>query len=106
MAGLDLSEELPSHTLAVNLRRAFSGIVSGNIREETIAMVEANGPFELRGSPRVAALLDELLRDFVAETNSEFRDEYLTRVSILKLLASPIENVADEIAQGAPAAGQ
>ncbi len=76
MAALDLSEDLPAHALAVNLRRAFSGIVSGNIREETIASVEANGPFELRGSPRVASLLDELLRDFVSQRRMKISGDY------------------------------
>ncbi|MEX0915414.1 MAG: nucleotide 5'-monophosphate nucleosidase PpnN, partial [Wenzhouxiangellaceae bacterium] len=36
MASLDLNENLPVHILAANLRRAFSGIVSGNVREDTI----------------------------------------------------------------------
>ena len=35
-AQLDISnEELPTHELAANLRRVFSGIVSGNVREDT-----------------------------------------------------------------------
>ncbi|MEL7374062.1 MAG: pyrimidine/purine nucleotide monophosphate nucleosidase domain-containing protein, partial [Pseudomonadota bacterium] len=76
MASLNLSEDLPPHLLAANLRRAFSGIVSGNIREETVAMVEAEGPFELRGSPRVAELLDELLRDFVAQRRMKISSDY------------------------------
>ena len=76
MAALDLSEDLPAHELAVNLRRAFSGIVSGNIREETIAMVESLGPFELSGSPRVATLLDALLRDFVAQRRMKLSGDY------------------------------
>jgi len=39
-----------------------------------------------------------LIRDAVAETNSEFRDEDLTRVPILELLAKPVILVADQLA--------
>ena len=67
MAALDLNEELPRHVLAANLRRAFSGIVSGNVREDTAAMIEQNGPFRINGSQRVMELLDDLLSEFVAQ---------------------------------------
>ncbi len=66
MQSLDLNEELPKHLLAANLRRVFSGIVSGNVREDTAEMIERDGPFEINGSQRIMALLDDLLADFVA----------------------------------------
>jgi hypothetical protein len=67
MAALELSTRMPRHELARNLRRAFSGIVSGNVKEEGIKEVDAHGPFELRAGPDVARALDALLRSFVAE---------------------------------------
>ncbi len=67
MAKLELSRDQPLHALAVNLRRAFSGIVAGNVREAGIRLVEENGPFELRGDPRIIGALDQLLKDFVAQ---------------------------------------
>ena len=67
MRGLEISEDLPLHELAANLRRVFSGIVSGNVREDTAAMIDENGPFEVRGSSRIMGLLDELLAAFVAQ---------------------------------------
>ncbi|MEN7343445.1 MAG: nucleotide 5'-monophosphate nucleosidase PpnN [Pseudomonadota bacterium] len=76
MASLDLSESLPKHELAANLRRAFSGIVAGNIRESTVQLVAEKGPFELSGSPRIATLLDELLRSFVAQKRMKLHAEY------------------------------
>jgi predicted Rossmann-fold nucleotide-binding protein len=77
MRALNLSEELPVHELAVNLRRAFSGIVSGNVREDTIADVEANGPFELTGSPGLMRLMDGLLSGFVRDGRMKIAaDEY------------------------------
>ncbi len=67
MRNLDITEDLPTHELAANLRRVFSGIVSGNVREDTAATIEREGPFELRGSRRIMGLLDGLLGEFVAQ---------------------------------------
>jgi len=67
MAALELRRDLPPAVLAANLRRAFSGIVSGNIREEGIRAIEEHGPFEIRGDRSVLAELDGLLRAFVAQ---------------------------------------
>ena len=67
MRALDLHEDLPVHELAANLRRVFSGIVSGNVREDTAEAIERDGPFEIDGSARIMALLDDLLADFVSQ---------------------------------------
>ena len=67
MSRLPLSRELPAAELAANLRRAFSGIVSGNIREEGIRAIEQHGPFEIRGDKTILAQLDGLLRAFVEQ---------------------------------------
>jgi len=67
MLGLNLDESLPPHVLAVNLRRAFSGIVSGNVREDTAELIDREGPFEIRGSRRIMSLMDGLLADFVRQ---------------------------------------
>jgi len=65
MRSIDLAADLPVHVLAANLRRVFSGIVSGNVRDDTMAAIEEHGPFEIRGSERLMKLLDGLLTDFV-----------------------------------------
>ena len=67
MRDLDINEGLPPHKLAANLRRAFSGIVSGNVREDTADIIEREGPFEINGSARIMGLMDELLSGFVAQ---------------------------------------
>jgi pyrimidine/purine-5'-nucleotide nucleosidase len=67
MSRLPLSRDLPAAELAANLRRAFSGIVSGNIREDGIRAIEQHGPFEIRGDKAVLAQLDGLLRAFVEQ---------------------------------------
>ena len=67
MGQLNIHEDLPRHELAANLRRAFSGIVSGNVREDTAALIEREGPFEINGSASIMQLLDELLAAFVEQ---------------------------------------
>ncbi len=65
MAALDLHKDQDHHLLAANLRKAFSGIVAGNVKEEGINSVEANGPYQLSGDPELMASLGELLQEFV-----------------------------------------
>jgi hypothetical protein len=67
MAALDIREGARPHELAANLRRAFSGIVSGNVRDDTAAAIEEHGPFEIHGSAKIMALLDDLLAAFVEQ---------------------------------------
>lgn len=67
MGDLDISEDLPNHILAANLRRVFSGIVSGNIREDTAERIEQHGPFQISGSQRIMDMLDRLLAAFVSQ---------------------------------------
>jgi hypothetical protein len=76
MAGLALSMDLPVHERAANLRRAFSGIVAGNVKERGIRLIEENGPFEIHASREVAKPLDELLRAFVAQRRMKLVGEY------------------------------
>jgi predicted Rossmann-fold nucleotide-binding protein len=67
MQALRMDDDLPPHELAVNLRRAFSGIVSGNVREDTAELIDREGPFEIVGSHRIMGLLDDMLTGFVAQ---------------------------------------
>jgi len=67
MRGLRLSHGQPVHERAANLRRAFSGIVAGNIKEYGVSAIEKNGPFELVGEQSIMDPLDRLLRAFVAQ---------------------------------------
>jgi pyrimidine/purine-5'-nucleotide nucleosidase len=66
MRALELHRDQPVHHLVANLRRAFSGIVAGNVKEHGVAAIEKFGPFELAGDPQIMSLLDDLLRSFVA----------------------------------------
>jgi predicted Rossmann-fold nucleotide-binding protein len=76
MAALELHRNQDLRGLAINLRRAFSGIVAGNVREAGIRRVEEHGPFELRGERSVTSALDQLLNDFVAQGRMRFTDPH------------------------------
>ncbi|SDT91848.1 nucleotide 5'-monophosphate nucleosidase PpnN [Halopseudomonas salegens] len=67
MASLQLSTSLPKHELAANLRRAFSGIVTGNVKDRGIRMIEQHGPYQIRGEQSIMEPLDALLQAFVAQ---------------------------------------
>jgi predicted Rossmann-fold nucleotide-binding protein len=67
MAQLDLSRNQSTSDLVFNLRRAFSGIVAGNIKEYGIAQIESKGPFKLHGDPALMSALDALLKAFIEQ---------------------------------------
>jgi hypothetical protein len=67
MAGLELRRDRPPHELAADLRRAFSGIVAGNVKEDGIRAIERHGPFQIDGDPEIMQALDRLLAGFVAQ---------------------------------------
>jgi len=65
MAALNLRKDQRVHDLASNLRRAFSGLVTGNVKEHGIRAIEAHGPFEISGDKEIMSCLDKLLSAFV-----------------------------------------
>ncbi|HEB81802.1 MAG TPA: DUF3412 domain-containing protein, partial [Gammaproteobacteria bacterium] len=67
MSGLSLHKDQPAHELAANLRRAFSGVVAGNVKEDGIRAVEKHGLFELRGDREIMRPMDALLAAFVEQ---------------------------------------
>ena len=76
MSALDLHRDQPAHQLAANLRRAFSGIVAGNVKEEGMRQIEQHGPFEIHGDPEIMLALDALLRAFVDQRRMKMVGEY------------------------------
>ena len=67
MRTLELHRHQPLHQLAANLRRAFSGIVAGNVKDYGIRAIDELGPFELHGDRDVLRPLDDLLAAFVSQ---------------------------------------
>jgi pyrimidine/purine-5'-nucleotide nucleosidase len=76
VAALDLNLDQPVHARAANLRRAFSAIVAGNVKEQGIRLIAAHGPFEIRGTPRLMQALDGLLASFIAQRRMKISGEY------------------------------
>ena len=64
---LTLHKNQPRHSLAANLRRAFSGVVAGNVKNDGIREIEKNGLFEIHGDPEIMGPMDALLSSFVGQ---------------------------------------
>jgi hypothetical protein len=85
MANLKLDHEQPIHELAANLRRAFSGIVAGNVKESGICAIEKYGPYKIKGHPPLMEALDKLLGSFVQQKRMKLPgSEYLPCYEISK----------------------
>lgn len=67
MSTLALHREQPGEQLAANLRRVFSGIVGGNVKDEGIKAIEQLGPFKIKGEPALMAKVDHLLESFIEQ---------------------------------------
>ncbi|MGB0224137.1 MAG: nucleotide 5'-monophosphate nucleosidase PpnN [Marinobacterium sp.] len=67
MAALNLHKGQPISELASELRKALSGIVSGNVKEPAVKAVAEKGPFILDGDPEVITALDKLLNGFIEQ---------------------------------------
>ena len=67
MANLVLHSDQPKEQLAANLRRVFSGIVGGNVKDEGIKAIEKWGPFTIKGDKTLMNKIDKLLESFVKQ---------------------------------------
>jgi predicted Rossmann-fold nucleotide-binding protein len=76
MAALEIHRGMPAHRLAAELRRAFSGIVAGNVKEAGIRAIEAQGPFAIHGDTELLKPLDALLDSFTRQRRMKSAGEY------------------------------
>jgi predicted Rossmann-fold nucleotide-binding protein len=76
MSALDLHHGRKPSELAADLRRAFSGIVAGNVKEEGIREIEKHGKFRIHGDPDMMQALDALLRAFVDQRRMKIAGDY------------------------------
>ena len=67
MRALKLHRDQPTHVLASNLRKMFSGIVAGNVKPDGVRAIRERGPFEISGDADIMDSLDELLAAFVRD---------------------------------------
>lgn len=85
MKNLELHKEQEIHLLAANLRRAFSGIVAGNVKEEGIFSIEQHGKFQISGDQEIMSPLDELLDSFVEQQRMKLPgNKYIPCYEIIK----------------------
>ena len=53
--------------MAANLRKIFSGIVSGNVKEFGIKQVQEKGPFVIHGDSDIMQAMDNILQSFIKQ---------------------------------------
>ena len=75
VANLVLHRDQPIHELASNLRRAFSAIVTGNVKENGIRLIRQYGPFEIQGDRAIMDSLDSMLGSFVDQGRMRIASE-------------------------------
>jgi pyrimidine/purine-5'-nucleotide nucleosidase len=78
MAKLNLSMHQEPYMLLANLRRAFSGIVSGNITEKGILSIKKHGNFRLSGDPQLMTALEDLLQSFAKQQRMSLQNKPYT----------------------------
>ena len=77
MAKLKLHRNQPKDKFAADLRRAFSGIVAGNVKPNGIQAITEHGPYTLHGEVEVMNALDKLLGAFVAQKRMKISGDYV-----------------------------
>lgn len=76
MERLNLTRAQSGYEMAANLRRAFSGIVAGNVKEDGIRAVEKHGPFIINGDTEIVAAMDRLLISFAEQNRMKLQGDY------------------------------
>ena len=85
MRNLELNHDHEPHVLAANLRRAFSGVVAGNVKDEGIRAIEKHGHFEIHGDASIMDPMDALLASFVEQQRMKLPGtEYVPCYRIVK----------------------
>jgi pyrimidine/purine-5'-nucleotide nucleosidase len=67
MQALKIHKTNSQFEMAINLRKLFSGIVAGNVKESGIKRIEQHGPYRLNGEKEITEHLDALLRSFAEQ---------------------------------------
>jgi predicted Rossmann-fold nucleotide-binding protein len=85
MRSLRLHRDQPAHLLAADLRRAFSGVVAGNVKEQGIRAIERHGHFEIHGDRAIMEPMDALLNAFVEQQRMKLPGtEYVPCYRVIK----------------------
>ena len=84
MRTLRLTRSAEKHHLAADLRRAFSGIVAGNVKADGVQLVRKHGPYEIHGDTDILEGMDRLLRAMVDHGRMKISGEYQPCYRIVK----------------------
>ncbi|MDP2560928.1 nucleotide 5'-monophosphate nucleosidase PpnN [Psychrobium sp. 1_MG-2023] len=85
MSQLKLDRMQSAQDLASNLRCAFSGIVAGNVKYDSIKAIKQHGLFQLSGDPELMKKMDQLLSAFVAQNRMKLpHTDYQPCYEVLK----------------------
>ncbi|HYQ29568.1 MAG TPA: pyrimidine/purine nucleotide monophosphate nucleosidase domain-containing protein, partial [Polyangiaceae bacterium] len=76
MASLRLHRDQEGFVLARELRKLFSGIVAGNIKQPTVNRIKQFGPFEITAAPAITEPIDRLLNSFVEQGRMKISGDY------------------------------
>ncbi len=76
MLALKLYRDQENFELAAELRRAFSGIVAGNVKPDGIKRIKQHGPYQLKGDAELINALENLLLSFVEQGRMKLKGEY------------------------------
>lgn len=84
MAALRLHKNQPVADLAADLRRAFSGIVAGNVKPVGIEAIKKHGLYQINGDASIMQSLDKLLSSFVEQNRMKLSGDYEPCYELIK----------------------
>jgi predicted Rossmann-fold nucleotide-binding protein len=67
MENLQIHHDQEDWALAGELRRCFSALVAGNVKEDGIRAVAQHGNYRITGDPKIMVEMDKMLRGFVEQ---------------------------------------
>ena len=76
VAALRLARDMSVAELAVQARRVFSAIVTGNVKDHGIRQIQRHGPFKLHADEELTDGLDRLLQSFIEQGRMRLLGEY------------------------------
>ncbi len=84
VASITLRKDMPTYKMAINLRRMFSAIVAGNIKEKAINAIKRKGPFIINADPEIMNKVDKLLKTFAQQKRMKLEDSSYKPCYVLK----------------------
>jgi predicted Rossmann-fold nucleotide-binding protein len=85
MRNLPIHKNQENHKLAATLRKMFSGIVAGNVKEDGLKAIAEHGNFEIKGDKEIMERMDKMLASFVDQKRMKIEaDAYVPCYTLVK----------------------